>query len=314
MISFEKRSDFCFLTNGDFEAHAFCIFIGRIGKEASLGADNRVATHIGGSEAAGKYGQPLLGKAHGHRDHFFHFRESSFALAFSQSRDFNGFGAEQIAGRIDAVDAHVVERPSSTMRRFVDTCIAVGDLLREFRVEELRLANLAAVGELNCFKIAGLEMKAVSNHQPGAILMRGVDHGVAILGARCHGLFTENVNSGRGCANGIFSMQMIRQGDVDGVNVRECTAIVIVRIEMIDLVFLAQGAKFGGIIRNESEQLRVAGSLESRQNCDLCDVTQTYNSIANAISGGTFLHGFLSGKPQMITPRLRDPLHAQRRN
>ena len=79
LITLRESSSSFFLPNGDLELDSLGIFVRRICAQSALCADNSVAAHVCGSEAAGENRESLIRKTHSHRRHFFDFRKPIIA-------------------------------------------------------------------------------------------------------------------------------------------------------------------------------------------------------------------------------------------
>ena len=108
---------------------------------------------------------------------------------------------------------------------------------------------------------------AVTDGQLLPASRRGLYHGHAIRGSIGHELFTQDVLTGFGCSNGVFSVHAIGQHDVNHVDiwiVRDLVeSIVIVAVLFRDLMILGlPSLDFGGAA-DDARQIAVLGFLQS---------------------------------------------------
>ena len=71
---------------------------------------------------------------------------------------------------------------------------------------------------LNCLQVPLLEMETISHHQLAVIFFSSVEYGLAILFRHRQWLFAENMHTRIQRANGVVSMQVIRQRNIDGID------------------------------------------------------------------------------------------------
>jgi hypothetical protein len=67
-----------------------------------------------------------------------------------------------------------------------------------------------------------------------------MDHGQAIFCAGGHRFFAEYMYARRGCADGVFAMEVIGHSYEYGINIGERPVIVLVGVKMLESVFLSK--------------------------------------------------------------------------
>src|ERR1700729_1457606 len=110
-----------------------CILIGRIGPKHALGSNEGVTAHIGSTKTAGKGSETVFRKAHHYRGHFLYALEALIPIVASDRENLGWFRTKQVAGRVNAIDPHVVDRAAPARHRFTDANIIVRHLLRKLR-------------------------------------------------------------------------------------------------------------------------------------------------------------------------------------
>src|SRR6185295_519196 len=116
------------------------------------------------------------------------------------------------ARRVDAVDAHVPDGAAAQLGFEAD--VARANLLAELGREIPRVAELARTRDLSRFEVRAIEVQAISDHELHAVLLRRLDHRLAILARDRHGLFDEHVHAGIRGAHGVILVAAVRRGDV----------------------------------------------------------------------------------------------------
>ena len=127
-------------------------------------------------------------------------------------------GLEDVARRVDAVDAHVEQRAA--------TDVAIVDWARHERREDARLDRLEV----------RREMETVGDHQLHARVLARFDHRLAVLGGRGHRPFAQHVRARARHALRHLSVERARHGDVDGLHalVRDDVLELVVRAGRVD--------------------------------------------------------------------------------
>ena len=92
-----------------------------------------------------------------------------------------------------------------------------------------------------------LEAEVLGHHHGAAVLLRGGDNLLGLLGVQGHGLLDEHMLAGIERINGHGRMEKVWQGDGDGVDVRLFQQFFIVRVAARDVKFLRRFAQALGI-------------------------------------------------------------------
>ena len=88
--------------------------------------------------------------------------------------DLDRLVAEERAGRVDAIDADVVEHAAAHLA--LDADVVRHHRHGEGRGEEARLADAPGAGDLHRFEVGALEVQAVGNHQLRAAIASCIGH------------------------------------------------------------------------------------------------------------------------------------------
>jgi len=82
-------------------------------------------------------------------------------------------------------------------------------------------------------------------------------------------------------ANGILTMQVVWQSQIDCVHIGERTLLVIMGIHLLEPILLPQFLTPFGLSRDNRRQFGIVCRFKCRQDCDLRDVPQPYDCVAN---------------------------------
>ena len=126
-------------------------------------------------------------------------------------------------------------------------------------------------------------MEAIGDHQLDSVFLRCIDHRLAFFLGYRHGLFTKNVHMRLRSANGVLTMQMVWQSQIDCVHLGERTLIVIIGIHVLEPILPAQFFALFGVSRDNRRQFGVVCRFKCRQDRDLRDVPQPYDCVANLV-------------------------------
>jgi hypothetical protein len=91
------------------------VFVSGICSKYTLRSDQCVATDVGGAKAAGESSKPFVRKAHDDRRHFIDFLEPGLPVTSAARQDRCRLSSKQITGGVDAINAHIVDRPASLL-------------------------------------------------------------------------------------------------------------------------------------------------------------------------------------------------------
>src|ERR1700746_2714602 len=101
------------------------IFVSRIVAKYSFGPHQCVLADVRRAKAAGERSNALSGETHDHRNGLVDKLESRFILPYGNGGKLDGMRAEKVSGGVDAIDSHVIERPTSTGDAFNDANIVI---------------------------------------------------------------------------------------------------------------------------------------------------------------------------------------------
>lgn len=248
-----------------------------------------------GAEARSHHGHAAISEVEDRRDGLVALREAVVPRPTGrEGAGLHRLDAEQVAGRVDAVDALVEHRSSAPPRRSQPD-VARRDVLREGRREVDRSSDGPAAYQLHRPHVGWLEVEAIRDHELHAgVLARG-DHLSAVFLRGRHGLLAQHVLAVLRREQRVVCVQVVGYGDVDRVDfvrAEEVTALSIV--DGRHVVAAAQEVALFGVARDDRGQGGVLGVLEGGQDRHLSDVTRADDREAK----GTFV-----AHPQ---PGLRD--------
>jgi mono/diheme cytochrome c family protein len=204
---------------------------------------------------------------------------------------------------VDAVDAEIVERPAAAAAREPDVP-AVGDLHGEARREETRVADAALAYELEHTQRRRVEVQAIGGHQPHVVAPPHGDHLLALPFGERERFLAEDVHTRAGGAKDAVVVQVVRERDVDRVDVSapEEPVELVVADGMPHSVLPLQRREFLVAPRHQGDELRVApGIPKCRQDGFLGDVAQSDDRVAHTrdVRGGAFARILFRGQFQL---------------
>ena len=121
----------------------------------------------------------------------------------------------QIANHIERIDPEIGDRAAP--ESVVGAVILRGNGVAELRCEVTRIAEFARANKLDQINHERVGMHPVGEHERCARLIGRVDHSLAIVDRRGHGLFTQNGNARVKCGHGECSMAINRRRNIDSV-------------------------------------------------------------------------------------------------
>ena len=231
-------------------------------------------------------GQHTTGELHGPYDGFIDFGKFDRVGLGFLSRDFDGFLAGQVTARLQGVNADIHQRSSTGQIGLESPLVGVPDLEAKAGIDHLQVPKGFVSSQLHAGLVMRFKLAAVTDGQFFPGIPAGFYHGHAIRGGIGHGLFTQDVLTGFGCSDGVFSVHAIGQHDVNHVDiwiVRDLVeSIVIVAVLFRDLILGLPGLDFGGGAADDARQIAVLGFLQSGGNLVSAQSTQSDQRIAQA--------------------------------
>lgn len=268
--------------DGHFQDGGHGVVIGLDGAQFAFGADDFKIGGVFGAETGGEAGQAFPGKAERGGGHFLDAAEARIGAGGGKAKSLDGFIAKDVAGGVDAVDADVVERAAGVLPLGAD--ISGVHLHGKNGIEDARFANFSGADDFDGFQVGALEVKAIGGHQLDVVLRAGFDDVMALVFGDGERFLAKHVDAGLSGANAIVRMQIVRQGDVHGIDGAAAQAefVILVGETILDAVGAGELAQFGFVIGDEGNELGVFLRMRERgQDGVLGDVSQADDGVAD---------------------------------
>jgi hypothetical protein len=245
-----------------------------------IGAVGRQAT---GDRAGRELQQPF--------DHVLHLGEAGIRAIGGLARgDLDRLLAGHVARGLQAVDAHVHQRPAARHRLLQPPLgrVALHEAVLGSHIADT--ARGARADQAHGFEIAGLEMAAVADHQLAFGRLARGDHRLGFGDRGRHRLFAHHVLAGLGGADRVFGVHGIGQDHIDDIDVGIVADPVkgLIRVDRALRHAIARGGRpgLGLVSADQGGDPAVLAIDELRQDDVEAVIAQAHDGVADLPVGG----------------------------